>query len=74
MDGDFDVNQRSADGCIPPLLAMARPGGSDAERDVALMEQEVQNAPDLAARLLHNGRGVRPCPMCREEGLVNIQV
>lgn len=54
MDGDFDVNQRSADGCIPPLLAMARPSGSDTERDVALMEQEVQTAPNLAARLLNN--------------------
>eukprot|EP00752_Nemacystus_decipiens_P010771 g9583.t2 len=40
MDGDFDVNQRSVDGCIPPLLAMARLSGSDADRDGASMEQE----------------------------------
>lgn len=41
MDGDFDVLGRSRDGCIPPLLAMARLGGSNAERETMLMEQEV---------------------------------
>lgn len=41
MEGDFDVSQRSTDGCIPPLLAMARQGESDADRDAALTEQEV---------------------------------
>lgn len=41
MDGDFDVLRRSADGCIRPLLRMARLGGSNAERDAALAEQEV---------------------------------
>lgn len=42
MDGDFDVLRRSADGCIRPLLAMARLGGNNAERDAALAEQEVR--------------------------------
>lgn len=41
MDGDFDVRQRSAGGCIPPLLMMARLGESNAERDAAIVEQEV---------------------------------
>ncbi|CAM9151927.1 unnamed protein product [Laminaria digitata] len=41
MDGDFDVSQRSKSGCVPPLLAMARLGGSDAERESAVLEQEV---------------------------------
>lgn len=42
MDGDFDVLRRSADGCIRPLLTMARLGGNNAERDAALAEQEVR--------------------------------
>lgn len=54
MDGDSDVTQRSVDGCIPPLLAMARLSGSDAERDVALMEQEVHGTSVCAARALNN--------------------
>lgn len=41
IDGDFDVHQRSEDGCIPPLLAMVRPGGCNTERGAASMEQEV---------------------------------
>ncbi|CBN77602.1 hypothetical protein Esi_0004_0241 [Ectocarpus siliculosus] len=41
MDGDFDVRQRSEDGCIPPLLAMVRSGGCNTERGAASMEQEV---------------------------------
>lgn len=41
MDGDFDVQQRSCQGCVPPLLAMARLGGCNAERESALVEQEV---------------------------------
>lgn len=41
MDGDFDVHQRSEDGCIPPLLVMVRSGGCNTERGTASMEQEV---------------------------------
>lgn len=48
LDGDFDVRQRSSNGCIPPLLAMARLITYNAEREIALKEQEVPNDPNAA--------------------------
>lgn len=60
MDGDFDVSQRSADGCIPPLLAMARLSGSDAERDVALVEQEVHKYTSSGSLIASELKGVLP--------------
>lgn len=46
MDGDFDVCQRSKDGCVPPLLAMARRGWNNAERESSMVEQEVKTCHD----------------------------
>ncbi|CAM9652718.1 unnamed protein product [Ascophyllum nodosum] len=40
VDDDFDVRQRSTDGCILPLLTMTRLGGKNCRRDAAIMEQE----------------------------------
>lgn len=58
MDGDFDVNQRSKRGCVPPLLAMARLGGNNAERESAMLEQEVHPLYHTIARCSCQSCGV----------------
>lgn len=42
MDEDFDVRQRSAEGCIPPLLSMTRIQRHTIEGDEPMAEQEVR--------------------------------
>lgn len=42
MDGDFDVRQRSLNGCIPPLLSMSRLERCTIEEDHSVAEQEVR--------------------------------